>query len=228
MKIIVFTDVHGGLNSLLALEKTEDFKTSDKKIFLGDITFGCSRPIECVQFLVDNNCDCILGNNDVYISDHIPDVDREQFSDNKFQQYLWMNKTITSHTKNILKTWKKQLTLEIYGKKFLFTHYPWENYNNDTNVIDIPDELSFQSRANMFGDIDADYYIFGHEHKTTYFHNEFKHFFCLNTLSLESPGSYLVIEVDDKQTKLTEKFVSFDIEEEKFLIEKAGYPFKKT
>ena len=55
MKILVFTDVHGNYNSLLALEKTNDFKTSDKIIFLGDVLFGYSRPNDCINFLKYNS-----------------------------------------------------------------------------------------------------------------------------------------------------------------------------
>lgn len=74
MKILVFTDLHGSLNSLKALMNTVDYKTADKIIFLGDVAIGCSRPNECIELLKEMKCICLLGNNDSYVVDHIPQV----------------------------------------------------------------------------------------------------------------------------------------------------------
>jgi predicted phosphodiesterase len=102
MKILVFTDVHGVLNSLIALKQTDDFQNADKKIFLGDIMFGGSRPNECLKFLKDNNIECVLGNNDSYVSDHVPDCDLEQFNDEKGGQLKWMQQHITPENKSYI------------------------------------------------------------------------------------------------------------------------------
>ena len=80
----------------------------------------------------------------------------------------------------------------------------------------------------MFKDINADYIIFGHEHKTNYFYDKTKLFFCLGTLGLKSPGSYLIIEDRDGSINLTEKFIEFDINEEIDLMDIAGYPYNKN
>ena len=67
MKVVVFTDVHGSLNSLKAFMGLEDFKTADKLIFLGDVSLGCSRVDECINLLKNIDCICLLGNNDGYV-----------------------------------------------------------------------------------------------------------------------------------------------------------------
>ena len=86
MKILCFTDLHGSLNSLLALTKTEDFKNADRIIFLGDVVFGCSRPNECIDVINGLKCDCIFGNNDKYIFDHVPKADLTEFDNVKTEQ----------------------------------------------------------------------------------------------------------------------------------------------
>lgn len=228
MKILVFTDIHGSLNSLLSLKETEDFKNADKVIFLGDAVIGCSRPNECIELITKLNCECVVGNNDCYVCDHVPSVDQEEFSSEKIEQLRWMCNNVTEENKKILNSWNKSLEFVINDKKFYFTHYAWENYNNDVNVVDNPVELNFNSRKEMFEGIDADYYIFGHEHKTNYFTNGIRHYYCLGSLGLKNPGCYLVINIDENAIELHEKFVEFDLGEEIDLMDKKGYPYDKN
>ncbi|MBE7075227.1 MAG: metallophosphoesterase family protein [Clostridiales bacterium] len=227
MKILVFADLHGSLNALDALINTTDFKVADKIIFLGDVIFGCSRPNECINVLKRINCTCVLGNNDAYICDHIPEVDLLEFSKVKLQQLEWMKNAVNQENKEFLNTWQKYFSLEVNNKKFLFAHYAWEKYNGDFNVVDNPTELTFEARKEMFKEIDADYYIFGHEHETTYFTDGNKHYYCLTSIGLKSPGEYLLIDFNDTHVKLIQKFVKFDIDEEILLMNKAGYPYNK-
>ena len=228
MKILVFTDLHGSLNSLKALINSEDYKVADKVIFLGDATIGCSRPNECIELLKEMNCICLLGNNDSYVIDHIPQVDYDELSNDKLLMIEWMIKNISKHNKETMKSWVRDCLINISDKKLYFTHYVWENYNNDINVIDTPSIKDINSRKEMFKDINADYIFFGHEHKTNYFFDDSKHYYCLGTLGLKSPGSYLVININkNNDIELEEKFVHFDINEEIKLMDEAGYPYEK-
>ena len=227
MKILVFSDVHGSLNSLIALEQTDDFATADKIIFLGDVAFGCSRPNECIELINKWNCECVLGNNDFYITDHVSIADLLRFDETKVEQWKWMYKNILDKNKEILRKWDKSFELVVDGKKFYFTHYVWENKNNDISVVDEPTEINFSVRKQMFDGIEADYYIFGHEHKSTYFTNGNKHYYCVGSLGLKNPGPYIIIDIADGQVKIDEKFVQFDIKQEIELMDKSGYPYAK-
>jgi len=228
MKILVFTDLHGSLNSLKSLINTDDYKTADKIIFLGDVAIGCSRPNECIELLKKMNCICLLGNNDSYVVDHIPQVDFDEFSSDKIEMINWMIENISEENKKIIKSWSKDYSIVVDNKKLYFTHYVWEDYNNDINVIDTPSIKEFNTRKEMFKDINADYIFFGHEHKTNYFFNGSKHYFCLGTSGLKNPGSYLVININkNNDINLEEKFVNFDINEEIKLMDLAGYPYEK-
>lgn len=228
MKILCFADLHGSLNSLLALAETDDFKNADKIIFLGDVAFGCSRPNECIDFIKGLKCDCIFGNNDKYIFDHVPKADLPEFDNVKIGQMKWMSNNISASNKKALSRWNKSLELLIGDKKFYFTHYAWEDYDNDINVVDTPLNLSLEARKQMFSGINADYYIFGHEHQSSYFTDGHKHYYCLGSLGLTNPGTYLVIEYDNGKIKIKEKFINFDINQEILLMDKAGYPYTKS
>lgn len=228
MKILVFSDIHGSLNSLKALVKTQDWECADKRIFLGDVCIGCSRPNECINLLNQLDCVKIVGNNDLYVCDHVPEADLPDFANEKLLQLAYMQKHVTKQSKKIVLSWQKDLKLEICTKKFYFTHYPWEKFNGDENVIDTPNEKNFETRKEMFSKIDADYYFFGHEHRENNFTDGKRHFYCVGTLGLKSPGYYLVIEIENGEITIKEKYVSFDINEEIDLMDKAGYPYEKN
>ena len=228
MKILVFSDVHGSYEGLKALIKTEDWANADKRIFLGDACIGCSRPNECIELLCEENCINLMGNNDYYICDHLPAEDEEGFSDGKRIQFAWMQQNIKEANKAKLKEWKRELYLNVDGKILYFTHYPWEFSKNDLTVIDGPNEKTLSSRQTMFEDIDADYIFFGHEHGRDNFTDGKKHFYCVDSVGLKFPGYYLMIEINNGQVDVVEKFVEFDINKEVDLMEEAGYPYNKN
>ncbi len=220
--------MHGSLNSLTSLIQTEDWKDADMRIFLGDVCIGCSRPNECIELLNTLDCIKIIGNNDVYVCDHVPKVDLEEFSEEKLGQLQYMTKLLSQANKDIVMTWQKDLSLEIGGKKLYFTHYAWENFDNDENVMDSPLEKSFKTRKEMFANQDAQYVFFGHEHRENNFTDGRQHFYCVGTLGLKCPGYYLTIDVDDKHIEIKEKYIFFDINEEIDLMDMAGYPYEKN
>ena len=228
MKIVIFSDVHGNLSSLEALSKTSDFMTADKKIFLGDAVIGCSRPNECIEFLENTKTECVIGNNDIYVCDHVPAVDLEEFSEVKKQMLKYMSSIVTDQNKQKVMTWKKEIYLKFGNKTLYFTHYAWEKYKGDFNVVDNPKKINFKSRKKMFKNIKADYVFFGHEHSFDNFTDGKQYFYCVGTLGLRNPGYYLVVDIDKDEIEIQEKFVEFDIDYEINLIDKAGYPYEKN
>ena len=224
MKILVFTDVHGNYNALSKLASTSDFKSADRIVFLGDVIIGMIRPNECTQLLSDLNIECLLGNNDSYVVNKIPENDPE-ITPKKHARLLYMKNLVTDENKNIIKNWKKDLTLLFGDKKFYFTHYPWES---DENVVQSPKENNEKTRSELFKNIDADYYIFGHEHTSSHITYNEKHYYCLGSLGLKYPAPYLIITNEDNSINLEEKYISPNINEEIDLMDKAGYDYNKN
>lgn len=221
MKIIIFSDVHGNFNSLQALTKTEDFKTADKRVFLGDVFICCSRPNECIELLKKYNCICLLGNNDSYVCYKIP---KDYVKSEKIKQIEYFQSIATEENKKFVLTWKKDFYLNFGSNKIYFTHYPWKN-NED--VVDSPFENPTQNYPEIFKNIDANYIFFGHEHIPTKLTQGNKHFYLLGTLGLKSPGYYLMLNVTKDKLNVEEKSVWHDINYEIELMDKAGYPYNK-
>lgn len=225
MKIVVFTDVHGSYEALRALSETEEFIQADKRIFLGDVCIGCASVNECIEMLGKMDCVKILGNNDLYVCGEIPECVLRGSTPEKLEQIRFMQKMVTPENKKIVTMWGKDYFLTLAGKKFYFTHYPWDDELGDT--VGSPKEKNFETRKAMFKS-DADYYIFGHEHKTTCFEKEGKCYYCLGTLGLVSPGSFLEITDQDGKITLTEKTVGFNIGAEIEKMDALGYPYDKN
>ena len=225
MKILVFTDVHGNLSALTALSKTDEFKTADKRIFLGDIVVGYSRPNECIELLSALDCKCLLGNNDSYVCDHIPEEELKAQPPHKILQMQYFEKNMSSENKDMIMSWEKDYTLNVLGKTFYFTHYPWET---EDNVVESPEINTLESRQKMFEYIKSDYIIFGHEHMSNVFKDEKKLYYCLGSLGLRNPSPYLMIEVTEEDIRLEEKFVTNNLDLEIDLLKKAGYPYNKN
>ena len=226
-KILVFADVHGNYSVLEQLEKTKDYQTADIKIFLGDAIMGFSRPNDCLEFLAKNGCKCVLGNNDSYVCDHIPQVDLQEFSQEKIEQVEFMEKLVTPQNKNFVNSWPKQLYLRFGERTLFFTHYMWEQYNQDYNVVDTPQVKSFETRQQMFESIDADYIFFGHDHAFEYFTNNKKWFYAIGALGVKNPGEYAVVEVDEQNIKVEYKTLPSDYDKEYDLAKSAGYTLIK-
>lgn len=227
MKILVFADVHGCYNSLCALEKTDDFKNADKIVFLGDVLFGYSRPNECIDFLRKNNCYCIIGNNDSYVCKGATTGQLREMEDQKKQQMQWMQKNISEENKQIVRSWSKHLKLDIDDKKFYFSHFDWINVDNEERMSKISTKFDLEGRNKMFNQIDAQYYVFGHEHYYNFFANDKKQYYSVGSLGITNPGSYLIIDCDKDNVSIQQKFVDFDIDFEIDLLNKAGYPYDK-
>lgn len=218
MKILVFSDVHGSLNSLKSLISSDYYKNADKVIFLGDAVMGFSRPNECVELLKDMKCECVIGNNDYYICNN---TYCESFDDLKMNQLNYMKMIVSRNSIDIMKSWEKYLYLNIDDKRFCFLHYVWK----DNDVFEIPKNINRQNREKMFANIDADYIVFGHEHVTSFFEGEGKKYWCVGSIGLNNLGKYLLIDVHDGKIEIEEKEIEFDMDEEINLREKANYPF---
>lgn len=229
MKILVFSDLHGSLNGLKALMATDDYLTADKVIFLGDVTFACSRPDECIKLLNNSNITCLLGNNDRYIiNNHIAEKEMHTFDAGKHKQMEYMLENTSQESKDIMNSWLLDLSMNINNKEFYFVHYPWLDIDSDPYAAPCPTEPSIEALKALFKDITADYIIFGHEHRSYHIIDNITHYICIDTVSLKIPGHYIIINTNNDDIQIEDRYLNYDIQEEILLMDEAGYPYNKT
>ena len=163
MKIVAYSDLHGNKYALEELQKTKDYKNADLRIFLGDAVAMCPYSNECLKGIWGNGDIFLLGNHDGYCAYGLP-KEEENFKLDKIahQDYI-RNKTQLEYREK-LKSMPKDYYLNCNDKKFYFTHYGWRSDSLAKIDPDEPDAPTVKT-AEIFKDIDADYIIFGHNHK---------------------------------------------------------------
>lgn len=206
MKICVFTDIHGNIDALNMLMQTEDFKSADLKICLGDAVVMGSYPNECCEALLDNKCIWLMGNHDSYIANGLPEEEYKFFLPDKVAHINYMRSVIKDKYKNIMKNLPKDYMVNVENKKLYFTHYIWETWDN---VVDTPEIPTIENISEIYKNIEADYIFYGHEHKFSHFKDSQKEYICVGSLGLIYPGHYTVIETEEKNIKIKHKTINY-------------------
>lgn len=71
-QIYIISDVHGCYKTLKALVKQLPNKESSKIVFVGDLIDRGSNSYDVVEFVLDNNYDCVKGNHEEMFLDYAP------------------------------------------------------------------------------------------------------------------------------------------------------------
>lgn len=222
MKIIVFSDAHGNFDALVKLSETEDFKTADKRVFLGDAVVMGPFSNECCEFLLKNDCVWILGNHDSYVAHGLPEEEFQYFKPDKIAHQAYVANLVLEKYKTIIKTLPKEYEISLGNKKLYFTHYVWETWNN---VVDNPEESNLEDISKIFKDIDADFIVYAHEHHFSHFKDKNKEYVCVGSIGMVYPGHYTLIEIDDMfNVDFQHKTIDFDLRKFKQDILKENYP----
>ena len=85
MKILVFSDIHGNKYALQSLIDSEDFKSSDLKVFLGDFIALGTQTNEVVDIIKSNDIISVLGNNDSYVVNGLSKEELREKSSGKIE-----------------------------------------------------------------------------------------------------------------------------------------------
>lgn len=65
-QIYIISDVHGCYKTLLALIEQFPNKQNSKIVFVGDLVDKGNNSYEVIEFIMNNNYDCVIGNHDCY------------------------------------------------------------------------------------------------------------------------------------------------------------------
>ena len=202
MKIGIITDIHSNIQALKAVLNEFDRIKIDKIICCGDIIGIGINPEESVQELFKRK-DMLIsvqGNHEQYLLNGLP----KNVHDNK-----------------------REMNIEIEGKKILIVHYPQKNNGTYKKYIKNPTVLESKE---MFKEYDADIFLFGHTHK--YSINEIDNKLYINTGSLGCPLNSNIskaglLEIDNGKIKFKSINVEYNVEEIIEEIYRLKFPFYK-
>ena len=207
MKILVYTDVHGNNYALEKLFKTKDYQTADKRIFLGDAVYGFLNPNLCVEKICQSGDVFLLGNHDSYVAFGLSDFDKVERLKKFYINYE--RRLVTKQNRKILAALPKDFHLCVEGKKFYFTHFPWRTKRIIHDDVSAPQPTS-KSVASLFGNVDADYIFFGHNHTPGQFESGGKIYYCVGSFGDLGKNYYMVINVENGKVQIKRKKVEYD------------------
>lgn len=186
INILVYSDVHGNKYALEELQKTQDYKNADLRVFSGYAVAMSPYPNECLEKIWQSGDVFLLGNHDSYCAYGLPQEEYSYFkADKKEHQSYMRNKTLPEYREK-LKSVPKEYYFDCDGVKFYFTYYAWETEKLVMDDPDDPNAPTFKT-AELFKKIDADYIIFGYNHKPAQFDCDNKKYICVGSLEMKYP-----------------------------------------
>lgn len=117
MKIAIFSDIHGNKYALDAIIKSAKEENVDKIICLGDVMGVGPEPKECIDIIMNNDIEMIVGNHELY---YLRGTDiNEKIVDGEKNHHEWIKNNLEEKYYNYLIN--KPLKIEI--DNMLFCHY---------------------------------------------------------------------------------------------------------
>lgn len=168
MTIAVITDIHGNFEGLTSILNDIESKNVDKIICLGDtINLGVDSK-KCLDLLIDNNIDMVLGNHELYCIKGTQ-IDISITGEEK-KHYEWVKDSLKDKEIDFIKKCPLKYEYEIMydnkipNKKIVFSHYL---------INDIKDDNPFEKNhlkkdVNLwikYNDPNV-FYVLGHLHQT--------------------------------------------------------------
>ncbi len=223
VKILVYADVHGNYDALKKLKSTRDYKTSTKKIFLGDAVTMGDRSKECLEEILNGEEIYILGNHDSYCANGLPKSMHP--SKRKLEHQNYIRNQVPVQLREKLKSFLKEYRINLCGKKLYFTHYLWEG--DDVKDELKPNERTAENLDKKFEEIDADIIFHGHDHYPFHIKSEKKEYYVVGSLGIKIPAKYIVISCKNGKLKIKHKTLHYNYKKVRDRMIKLDYPRAK-
>lgn len=207
MKILVFSDIHGNKYALQSLIDSEDFKSSDLKVFLGDFIALGTQTNEVVDIIKSNDIISVLGNNDSYVVNGLSKEELREKSSGKIEHMSIVKTELSKENIEYLQSLPKYYEINEGGKSILFCHYAWES---DTEVKDDPIYRFDGTIEKVFKEYNYDYIIYGHIHTPYRTRDKGKVIYGVGSTGAMYPGRYIMINIDSGRVNIKRKFIDYD------------------
>ena len=230
MRFGIISDIHGNVIALnKALEEFEK-RNIDKIIFCGDAIGIGPEPEKVVKKLIEykDKIYGVRGNHEQYLLVAIPETvhdEKRPISEIEIEFHKWTHNQLSEISKKYLETLPIFQSIEIEGKKIYVTHYP---YNQETG--EYKDHIvnpSTSECVEMFSEIDADVFLFGHTHKAVVNRKDDRLY--INPGSLGCPAGTNkalcgILNIEKEKMDYEELYLDYDLQKERKIIKELKYP----
>lgn len=232
MKIGIITDVHSNIIALnTVLNEFEKIKV-DKIICCGDVIGIGPNPEKTIQALIKRK-DILLavrGNHEQYLLKGLPKNvhdDGRTMSLEEIDNHEWTHSKLSENSKNFISKFKISNIIEIEDKKIYIVHYPSNENGIYKKHIKKP---TIKQNEEMFSEIDADIYIYGHTHTTSI--NNKNNKWYINSGSLGCPiksniANAGILEINKNEICYKQLKIEYNVNEVIKEIERLRFPFYK-
>ena len=230
MKIGVITDVHSNINALNKVLKEFDKIKIDKIICCGDMIGIGPNPEETVQELIKNKDKLIAvrGNHEQYLLKGLPkDVhdDKREMSLGEIKNHEWTHNKLRENSKNFISQFNISNTITIENKRIYIVHYPCDENGIYKSHIKKP---TIKQNEEMFSEIDADIYIYGHTHTTSINNKNNKWYINLGSLGCPVKTNIAnagILEINKNEIHYKQLKIEYNVNEVIKEIERLKFPF---
>lgn len=231
MKIGVISDIHGNIEALQAVLKEFDKINVGKIICCGDVIGIGANPEEAVQELIKREKDLIAvrGNHERYLLDGLPETihdDKRAMIPDEIEHHKWIHSRLSEESKKFLSTFPISKNIEIESRKIYIIHYPM----NGTTFKRHIKKPSIEENEEMFKEIDADIFLYGHTHERSI--NTRNNKWYINPGSLGCPiGTNIanagILDVSPEAIDFKQLKIQYDASKVIKKINKVKFPFYK-
>ena len=216
MKIAIFSDIHGNLQALERI--VEDIKNQniDKIICLGDIIGIGPNPKECLEIIMNNEIEMVLGNHELYYL-YGTKID-SKIEEGEINHHNWIKEQLNEKYYNYL----EQQPSKIEFNNMLFEHFLIDDNKKDLYPFYSFDILKKQKLKNNVSNSKYNRIFIGHEHKPF----ETDKIICVGTSGCTKDNKTSYIIIDTNNNYVHKRYLNYD--REKFIetLKNKQYPDK--
>ena len=186
-RIAIFSDIHGNYNALSKILKDIKKRGIEDIICLGDTICNGPNSKECLNLIIDNNVNMVLGNYELYVikGDSIDD----ELEDSKRQNIRQVKNELTDKQIEFLNNCK----LQIKRGNISFQHFLFNSNKEDIYPFEELDIIGTDKVV-----LDSDITFIGHEHNPFEITIDSKRLIDVGS-SGEDTIYYTVIDIDNNE-----------------------------
>ena len=227
MRLAVFSDIHGNVEALNAIMSDIKKNKIDKIICLGDSIGIGPNSKECLDVLINNKVETVLGNYELYFL-YGTDID-DKMPENVKSHHAWIKSLITEQQKIFLKKLKLTISLNIDNKNFLFEHFPILSKTNGKYPFEDSQILKDNRIRGKYEHSNFDFIFFGHEHNAAKYVVNDKKIINVGSSGLVKSDETFYTIIDTSEKVFVKKvFVKFDREKFNESIRNVSYPDREV
>lgn len=222
-RIAVFSDIHGNVHALEAIINDIKLNNIDEVICLGDTLGLGPMPGECIDLIIDNNINVVLGNHELYYL-RGTSID-EDMTDYEKSHHAWIRSKLNSKHFDFLSKCPLIIEENINNKLISFQHFLLKDNTNNNYPFRSLLLLKNNKLEQELLRTKYDYMFFGHEHKPFEIEKENRHFYCVGSSGCNKNNitSYIILEVD-YNIKVIRKEIEYNRKLFEEILNKSDYP----